>query len=482
MTEIVRRNDPSASGNDLERFEGMLLQKLADAGLPTDGVLVDLEEREQAISSFGGALRRLPMEDRGRSIYVSKMITAAAAGLFDAALNYLWNETVGELRRRVTGYDLAYFFDIAVTSHDRRKHLSTEADLAKVDDVDLLRASREIGLLSDTGHAQLDHIRYMRNYASAAHPNQVELTGIQLAAWLETCVRQVITLPYDKITAETGRLLRNIKQDRLDPKDVPATTAFFDDLPQDRADALAAGLFGLYTDPNPTAIVADNVRMLWPELWPEVSEEARHRFGIRYGRFRASADTAQANAAKELLNLVDGGAYLPEQERAVEIDAALDALLAAHRGYNNFHTEPAPARTLAALVGQYGDVPASVEGKYILTLVEAFLGNQWGMSWAAASSYEKLLTSLTSKQAGRALRSFTDPTISAKLWADKVRNQWDELLTILEPKLTSRSDRELFDAVRTFTGTPDKMRNDTRISQLANPKSPRKRIVRKRQS
>ncbi|MFC9202540.1 hypothetical protein ACFT79_15660 [[Kitasatospora] papulosa] len=482
MTEIVRRDDEPPAGTDLERFEGMLLQELAAAGLPTDGVLVDLEERQQAISSFGGALRRLPMEERGRSIYVSKMITAAAAGLFDAALNYLWNETVGEVRRRVAGYDLAYFFDTAVTSHDRRKHLSTEADLVKVDDVDLLRASREIGLLSDTGHAQLDHIRYMRNYASAAHPNQVELTGMQLAAWLETCVRQVITLPYDTITAETGRLLRNIKQNRLDTKDVPATTAFFEDLPQDRADALAAGFFGLYTDPNPTAIVADNVRVLWPELWPEVSQDARHRFGVRYGRFRASADTVQANAAKELLNLVDGGAYLPEQERAVEIDVALDALLAAHHGFNNFHTESGPANSLAALVGQYGDVPAAVEGKYILTLVEAFLGNQWGVSWTAVSSYEDLLSSLTSAQASRALRSFTDPTISAKLWQDKVRAQWEKLLAILEPKLTSRSDRVLFDAVRSFTGTPDKLRSDTKIAQLASPKSARKRIVRRPRS
>ncbi|WP_426602712.1 hypothetical protein [Streptomyces sp. WG7] len=117
----------------------MLLDQLAEAGLPTDGVWVELPEREQALASFGGALRRLSMEDRGRSVYVSKMITAAAAGLFDAALNYLWNETVAELRRRVAGYDPAHFFDIAVPSYGRRKHLSTEDDLVKVDDIDLLR-------------------------------------------------------------------------------------------------------------------------------------------------------------------------------------------------------------------------------------------------------------------------------------------------------------------------------------------------------
>ncbi|MFE6892075.1 hypothetical protein [Streptomyces sp. NPDC057694] len=477
MNEIARRDVQPPASDDLERFEEMLLDQLAEAGLPTDGVLVELPEREQALASFGGALRRLPMADRGRSVYVSKMITAAAAGLFDAALNYLWNETVGELRRRVAGYDLGYFFDIAVPSHDRRKHLSTEDDLVKVDDIDLLRAAREIGLLSATGHAQIDHIRYMRNYASAAHPNQVELTGMQLAAWLETCVRQVITLPYDTITAETGKLLANIKKDQLDPSEVKNTTGFFGDLPADRADALGAGLFGLYTNTSRTPVVADNVLLLWPELWPEISEEARQRFGVQYGRFSASADMAQARAAKELLNLVDGGAYLPENERAAEIDGVLDDLLAAHHGYNNFHTEPAPARSLAVLVGQYGDVPEAVQGKYVLALVEVFLGNQWGVSNAAVSSYHELLAKLTSSQAGRVLRSFTEAEISATLWASKPQARWKILLGIIEPKLTARSDRELFEAVRAFTGTPDKLASDTKIARLAGPRP--SRVVRR---
>lgn len=458
---------------DLQRFEHMLLEQLAAAGLPIDGVLVDLDEREQALTTFSTALRRLPPSERTRSIYVSKMIAAAAAGLFDAALNYLWNETVGELRRRVAGYDLAYFFEIAVPSPDRRKHLSTEEDLTKVDDVDLLRAARQIGLVSDTGHAQLDHIRYMRNYASAAHPNQVELTGLQLASWLETCIRQVITLPYDTITAETGRLLSNIKATRLDPAEVAGTTAFFDDLPADRADALGAGLFGLYVDPSRTPVVGDNVLLLWPELWPSIGEEARQGFGLRYGRFRASADLPQARAARQLLELVGGTAYLPEKERAVEVDAAVDALLAAHHGYSNFHSEPAPARALATLIGERGEVPAAVLGKYLRALVEAFLGNSYGVSFAALPTYRDLFERMDSTQAGTALRAFMDPNISVKLWSSTGQRQWSALLDILEPKLTAPADRELVAAVRAFNGTPDKLSTDTKIRRLVTAGQPR---------
>ena len=48
----------------------------------------------------------------------------------------------------------------------------------------------------------LDNIKFMRNWASAAHPNQIELTGLQLISWLETCIKEVISLPLSNITIE----------------------------------------------------------------------------------------------------------------------------------------------------------------------------------------------------------------------------------------------------------------------------------------
>jgi hypothetical protein len=101
-----------------------------------------------------------------------------------------------------------------------RKHFSGPENLTRVQDADLLRACRVIGLLSEVRFTHVDLIRYMRNHASAAHPNQVELTGLRLASWLDTCIRHVITLPQDPITAHTGRLLGNIRRERRDGRGV----------------------------------------------------------------------------------------------------------------------------------------------------------------------------------------------------------------------------------------------------------------------
>jgi len=194
-------------------------------------------------------------------------------------------------------------------------------------------------------------------------------------------------------------------------------------LPTDRADTLAAGLFGLYTDVKRTAVVAHNVRLLWPEIWDIVSDDARHAFGTRHGRFQASAETGQAIAARELLDLVDGTGYLPEKIRVVEIGTAIDALMMAHNGWDNFYNEPAPARALENLIGPEGHVPDALSTKYVCAIVTTFLGNGHGVSDAALPSYNRLLGVLDPRQAGRALRAFNDPAISSLLRTSTARRQ-----------------------------------------------------------
>lgn len=209
------------------------------------------------------------------------------------------------------------------------------------------------------------------------------------------------------------------------------------------------------------------MRLLWPELWDFVGDDARHGFGTRYGRFQASAETEPAAAARELLDLVDGAAYLPEQIRVVEIDKVIDLLESAHEGWNNFYNESAPAEELESLIGSQGHVPAALSRKYVSVVVNCFLGNGHGVSSAALSHYVSLLGFLDPGQAGRALRAFTDPAVSSLLRTSTGGRQWEALLDILEPKLTLRSDRALYEAVRAFTGTPDQLRADSNIARLA---------------
>lgn len=447
----------------LRSFEALILDTLAHSGLPTDGILVGLEERHALMESSGFALRRLPAEKRGQATYISKMIIAGSVGLFDAALNYLWDETVLELRKRVVNFDLQYFYEVAEKNDNKRKELKGEEDLPKLDDQKLLSGCREIGLISDIGFQELDLIRYMRNWASAAHPNQAELDGLQLANWLGTCIKHAITLPYDHITAQVKKLLVKVKEKRLDDSAIKEITTFFVNLPPVQADPLASGFFGRYTTLTTGPETLDNIRRLWPELWQQVSEETRYNFGFRLGRFRANGDQEQAELARQLIDLAEGATYLPSEERAWELDGALDDLIDAHNGWSNFYTEPPIARRLQELVGQHGDVPEALSRKYVLGIIEAFLSNGNGIAINADPIYRDLIARFNPQQASLALRAFTDPTIVSKLQQKLPQEQWNELLGLIESKLTGRRDRDLLDTVENHAGKPHQLGKDPEI-------------------
>lgn len=202
--------------------------------------------------------------------------------------------------------------------------------------------------------------------------------------------------------------------------------------------------------------------------------DATYAFGVRYGRFQASAEMGQA-AARELLDLVEGTEYLPEPIRVVEIDAAVDALVTAHNGWDNFYNELAPARALAGLVGAEGNIPDAVRTKYMRAVVKAYLGNGHGVSVAAVPYYEQMIGAFDPRLAGRALRAFTDPIIYSVLRSSTGRAQWNSLVGLLEPKLTVPGDRELYNAVRAFTGPLEQLHADTNIARMATPR----RIVRR---
>lgn len=136
------------------------------------------------------------------------------------------------------------------------------------------------------------------------------------------------------------------------------------------------------------------MRLLFPRLWEGVSETQRQQFGVKYGRHVANGDNDEAEWARELLDAVDGSAYLPEPIRVAELASAIEDLLRAHRGWDNFYAVPSRARLLERAVGDRG-VPHGVREDYVLALVEVYLTNGHGVAWNAEPVYRQLIERFT---------------------------------------------------------------------------------------
>ena len=450
-------------GIELKEYERQLVDLLALHQLPCEGIFVGIGERHNVFKNVGSVIERIEPEQRGRCIYVSKFIAAVASGLFDAALNYLWDETIIELRRRVAQYDLSFFYDNAISSPDRRKELNGENDLNKISDSELIYGAKEIDLISDIGFKHLDYIRYMRNWISAAHPNQNEITGLQLVSWLETCIKEVISLPISNIAVETKKLLYNVKNSIISETDAKSIATFFVNLTQIQLNTLASGFFGIYTRVETNSQTRQNIRYLMPLLWPMVEVGTREQFGIKYGKYVAVNDQVGKKLSREFLENVSGQSYIPTDLLATEIKIAIDNLIQAHREANNFYSEPPLVRELSRLVGETGKVPEQVERNYVLGIVEVFITNGYGVAWNAEPIYKKLINLFNTNQASIASFAFTNSEISSHLQFDLCAKKFKELLLLAQSKVTAPAIKEFIQKLLKYTGPLDRMKDDKTI-------------------
>ncbi|APU69405.1 hypothetical protein [Christiangramia flava] len=447
----------------LRDFENGLQNFLATHNLPTEGIFVGIPERTNVFKNVDTVLDQVGYAEKEKSIYLSKFIAGVASGLFDAALNYLWDETILQIRKRVIQYDIEYFYDNAVTNVDRRKKLKDESDLTKVDDYDLIKGAKEIGLISDLGFKHLEYINYMRNWASAAHPNQNEITGLQLVSWLETCVKEVITLPISDITIQIKQLLVGVKNTSISDKDAQEISVFTTELTQEQIDNLASGFFGIYVKPDTDSQTHQNINKLLPFIWGRVDEDNKQTFGLKYANFVASNSQTEKKLARQFLQVVDAESYIPDDLRAIEIETAIENLLSAHRNFNNFYNEPSFARQLKRIVGEPLKVPKAINKRFVMAIVEVFLTNGNGVATGANTIYEDILSNLDAHQANIAALSFSDTKISSRLQFSLCQRKFKELLNIVKPSITSPPVNDLIQKIEDFKGNPSRLMNDKTI-------------------
>ena len=443
----------------LREFEGGLVGFLEQHNLPSEKIFVTVPERINVFKNLEGVIAQVDPREKQQSLYLSKFIAGVASGLFDAALNYLWDETILQIRKRVVQYDIEYFFDNAVLG-DKRKRLRDETDLPKIDDYDLIKGAKEIGLISELGFKHLEYINYMRNWASAAHPNQNEITGLQLISWLETCVKEVITLPLSNITTQIKQLLSGVKTTTISLSEATEIAVFFTNLTQEQVNNLVSGFFGIYTKPDTDSQTLQNINRLLPLIWERVDEDTRNTFGLKYGSFVANNYQHEKKLSREFLQLVNAESYIPDDLRIVEIDTALNNLLTSHRSMNNFYNEPSFARQLERIVGSPPKIPKGLNKKYVLSIVEVYLTNGNGTVWAAEPIYEALLSNLDSHQANIAVLSFNDTSISSKLQFRLCQEKFKKLIEFVKPIITAPPVKDLVKNIENFTGRLDSLKND----------------------
>jgi hypothetical protein len=202
-----------------------------------------------------------------------------------------------------------------------------------------------------------------------------------------------------------------------------------------------------------------------PLIWDRVDEPTRQELGLNYGKYASIGDQERKKLSRELLELVSAISYIADEYRLLEIDEAIDNLLLAHRGFQNFYNEPPFARALQRIVGESGKIPSRINKKYVLALIEVFLTNGNGIAWNAEPIYTSLINLFDNNQALVAILSFNNEAIASKLQFSLCQTKYRDLLQMLKASVSQPAVHELIEYLETANIPFSQMHEDTRIKQ-----------------
>jgi hypothetical protein len=83
---IPKDTTPQQLETSISAFNQPLANLLTHVGLPTENILSPIEERRKVIYALESTIEILTLEEREKSIYLSKFTVAVSVGLFDGAL------------------------------------------------------------------------------------------------------------------------------------------------------------------------------------------------------------------------------------------------------------------------------------------------------------------------------------------------------------------------------------------------------------
>jgi len=438
--------------NSIEAFNKPLASFLDGIGLPIENVFVAIDERLKVLRELETALEILPLDERAKAYYLSKFSVAVTVGLFDAAVNYLWNETIGALRRLVVDIDLEHFFNVAEKTDPKRWKLTSADDLGQIGDHTLLESCRRIGLISDVNFERLHHINYMRNYASAAHPTDISIDGYELLSWLSNCLQHIICAQPDHSVIVIKRFLYNLRSVAIPSSDLLVIANEIERLPQEQIDDLIWTMFGMYTDPRRVEEISKkNITGLAKSVWAVTSEDRKFEIGSKYGFFIKNAEVDRKNAASDFFDIVAGQRYKSEDVLAIELLDKLDTLKKVHFGLNNFYNEYAHAKSLRESFPLTGSVPRAARPIWVKVICLCYVGNglghKDGVDESASVYYKEYIEAFGEIELIEFLHLFSDSEFTVDLGQPKAEERMRELAQFFKSKFTSVYIQRVLDLI-----------------------------------
>ena len=433
----VEQNLTAVALPDVTPLSSPLLGELTKAlGVPRD-VLANDEQIEHAWSQLPRLIKRIPQNLRDERIV--KMCVAVASGLFDAAINYIWNAAVVELREKVRR------FGITVVPQVIDDKAFDEDSLLDLKDAELLDLCLKLNLIGDDDFFFLDQCRATRNSFSVAHPAQGALDEDEVVGFLSRCQKHALSSAKNPKGVDTKALLASLKASKFKKDQREEWSRRIKDTFDAQRELLFVMLHGIYCDPASGEEARLNTLALCEAAITDMSPKAKSALVDRHQEYKAKGDDARLRASLQFFEGIGQLALLSEAEVHAVFTSASKKLLGVHNGWDNFHNEPPFAERLLKL-SKRNHVPDTAQPTFVEAVITTATGNTYGVSRAASPSYDAIVRSFSPNEVRLMLELAKGGTVVANRIATNkgCERRYRALVSLIDPKSVPTSAKSLY--------------------------------------
>jgi hypothetical protein len=388
---------PSAQEPTLPALLTTVLPVLSDLttslGIPRT-VLASDEEISYAWRDLPRELRDIPIELRGELI--ARMCVAVSTGLFDGAMNYIWNAAILQLRTKVRNFGLPIVAQI-LQSDFEEKHL------LELQDSRLLELCLKLNLVNEDGFFFLDQCRDVRNNFSAAHPTLGTVNDREFTTFLNRCVSYALADASSPKGVDIGSFISAVKNSRFNANQCSTWVQRLRETHDAQRQMLIGMVHGIYCDPNTSEPSRLNSLDICNALKEGLTASLRSDLVNKHSEYAAKGDEPRHTASLQFFEKLGLLILLNESEQHAVFYRAVDRLWNVHNAMNNFYNEPPFAERLLELSRQ-GAVPETVQEQFVQVVVCCNVGNGYGVSNAAVPSYEQIIKSFSPREIATMIR------------------------------------------------------------------------------
>jgi hypothetical protein len=366
--------------NIIETQIQMITGFLTNLGLPSDNIIASNQERAIINHTLPNYISNLPLDLKKDARYLSKFVVGAGFGLFDYALNSIWNEVTLALRNKAITYGLEIFFDASVGGKMRELY-KTEDDLAGIKDNTLLNTSKKLELITETTYKKLAHILDMRNDIGISHPTNYTINAFELMGWFQTCIQDVLQdMPSDS-AIQVKAFIENLKQLEtiIEDEKVQKIQAQISSLSSQHCSRILRTIFGLYVSTESNQTLRKNISKITPIIWSASLDEIKSKIGIIIEGYNNNLHTEKYTRGCEFFEIVNGNKFRTNSERIINLENLSNDLSEAHFGYDNFYNEVPVIREIMTYFEDSRDIPNEIAKNLIHSVMLCRIGR--GMNY-----------------------------------------------------------------------------------------------------